>query len=281
MKAVDDSPDAPATLLDEESAEPRAPAARPLRWWKEVVIALVFYGVYSAVRNMQGSATVSAEHAFNNAKKVIDLERWLGLYREREIQSAFIDSDLVMTLWNVFYGTLHFIVTIFVLVLLFRRFPIRYAKWRNALAATTGLALIGFAFYPLMPPRLLPPSYGFVDSLAVFGTPWSFDSGAMHKISNQYAAMPSLHFAWALWCGCALVAALRHWATKLVGVLYPVGTLAAIVITANHFIIDAVAGAAVLGVGWLLGTAITNGRLWPPSRFRRGVEPTVAPTAAA
>ncbi len=279
MKAVDDSPDAVATLLDDEPSEPRAPAARRLRWWKEVLIALVFYGIYSAVRNMQGSATVSAEHAFNNARRVIDLERWMRLYHEREIQSWFLDSDAVMTFWNIFYGTLHFIVTIFVLVLLFRRFPARYPRWRNALAATTGLALIGFAFYPLMPPRLLPPSYGFVDSLAVFGTPWSFDSGAMHKISNQYAAMPSLHFAWALWCGCALVSALRHWVNKLLGVLYPVVTLAAIVITANHFVIDAVAGAVVLGVGWLLGTAITSGRLWP-RRPRRAAEPVVAPTSA-
>jgi hypothetical protein len=262
-------------VADEAPQEPldlRDGRLRPLRWWKEVVVALVFYGVYSAVRNMQGSATVSAEHAFHNALRVIDLERWLGMYHERSIQRAFLDSDLVMTFWNVFYGTLHFFVTIFVLVLLFRRFPARYPRWRNALAVTTALALIGFAFYPLMPPRLLPPSYGFVDSLAVFGSPWSFDSAAMNKISNQYAAMPSLHFAWALWCGCALVTAFRRLAAKLLAALYPAVTLAAIVITANHYIIDAVAGAAVLGVGWMLGTAITAGGLRP----RRPTEPAVA-----
>ena len=279
MRAAPDFADASPAWLEDEAGERAGEGpglARPLRWWKEVVIALVFYGIYSAVRNMQGSATVSASHAFNNARRVMDLERFLGLYHELSIQRAFLESELVMTFWNVFYGTLHFVVTIFVLVLLFRRFPARYARWRNALAATTGLALIGFAFYPLMPPRLLPASYGFVDSLAVFGSPWSFDSSAMHKISNQYAAMPSLHFAWALWCGCALVSALRHWVTKLLGALYPVGTLAAIVITANHFIIDAVAGAAVLGVGWVVGAAITDGRLRP----RRGAAGTVVASPA-
>ncbi len=281
MSTVRGIADAAPDWGDGESPPPAARApVRPLRWWKEVVIALVFYGVYSAVRNMQGSATVSAEHAFHNARRVIDLERLLGLYHERSIQRAFLDSDVVMTFWNVFYGTLHFFVTIFVLVLLFRRFPARYPRWRNALAVTTGLALIGFAFYPLMPPRLLPTSYGFVDSLARFGSPWSFDSSAMHKISNQYAAMPSLHFAWALWCGAALVTAARRLGAKLLAALYPVATLAAIVVTANHYIIDAVAGAAVLGVGWVLGTAITYGRLPPRPRARRGAETAVAPTTA-
>ena len=277
MTAVHDTPDAPdahddpTTWLDDD-AEDTAPPR--LRWWQEVAIAAAFYGIYSVVRNMQGSATVSAAHAFNNARKVIDFERLLGLYHERGIQEAFLGSDLVMTVWNVLYGTLHFVVTIFVLVLLFRRFPARYIRWRNTLAATTGLALIGFAFYPLMPPRLLPASYGFVDSLKVFGSPWSFDSAAMHKISNQYAAMPSLHFAWSLWCACAILPAVRLLWSKLLAGLYPLVTLAAIVITANHFIIDAVAGAAVLGVGWLVGGAVTD-RL-----AQRGERQAVAPTPA-
>ncbi len=136
----------------------------------------------------------------------------------------------------------------------------------DALAATTALALIGFALYPLMPPRLLPSSYGFVDSLAVFGSPWSFDSTAMHKISNQYAAMPSLHFAWSLWCGLALAPALVRRSAKTLAWLYPVVTLAAIVITGNHFVIDAVAGAIVLWMGWLISGLLFGGRLRPRPR---------------
>jgi hypothetical protein len=121
--------------------------------------------------------------------------------------------------------------------------------WRNALAMTTAVALIGFAFYPLMPPRLLPASYGFVDTLKVFGSLWSFDSGTMHKISNQYAAMPSLHFAWATWSTVVLAPMVkRNWAKALV-FAYPAATLFAIVVTANHYFLDAVAGAAIFGIG--------------------------------
>jgi hypothetical protein len=241
-----------------------APAGRlrgRLRWWKEALVIAIFYGIYSAIRNTQGSATVSTHLAFRNARWIIKAERMLGLYHERGIQHAFIGNHAVMSVWNLFYGTFHFFVTGIVLLVLFNRFPDRYPQWRNVLAATTALALIGFAAYPLMPPRLLPASYGFVDSLKAFGSPWSFDSAAMQKISNQYAAMPSLHFAWASWSACALVPALRRWWTRALAVFYPVLTLLAIVVTANHFVLDAVGGAVVLGGGCLFGIAIKH--WWP------------------
>jgi hypothetical protein len=236
--------------------EQRGP--RRLRWWREVLYAAVFYGVYSVIRNTQGSAMVSAAHAMGNALEIIRLERWLHLYHERAIQEAFLDDVGFIEFWNLFYGTFHFVVTVFALVLLFRKFPQRYPRWRNALAITTGLALIGFATYPLMPPRLLPSSYGYVDTLKTYGSLWSFDSGAVHKISNQYAAMPSLHFAWSMWCTLVLVPALKSMWAKALAILYPIGTLFAIVVTANHFILDAVAGAAVLGVGMVAGFALAS-----------------------
>ena len=244
----------PHTDEQEPDAEPEPPARRSkLRWWKEVLYIAVFYGVYSFIRNTQGSATVSAEHAFSNAREVIDVERALGLYFEEGLQQAFLDSRWFIQLWNLFYGTFHFVVTIVALVLLFRRFPARYPRWRNTLAATTGLALIGFATYPLMPPRLLPASYGFVDTLRVYGGLWSFESGPVAQVSNQYAAMPSLHFAWSAWSALVLYPMLRRpWSRALVA-LYPAATTFAIVVTANHFWLDAAGGALVLGVGSLVG----------------------------
>ena len=233
-------------------------ARRGLRWWREVLYALSFYLIYSAIRNTQGSAAVSAAHALSNALEIIRLERMLALYHERAIQQFFLDNRPFIEFWNLFYGTFHFVVTIFALVLLFRKFPQRYRRWRNALAVTTALALIGFATYPLMPPRLLPASYGYVDTLKTYGSLWSFDSGAMNKISNQYAAMPSLHFAWALWCTLVLVPALRRRWTKALAIAYPVLTLFAIVVTANHFVLDAVGGALVLGVGTAGGFALAR-----------------------
>ena len=245
-----------ATASEDDESTTRGPGEvrelhpdPPLRWWKEVVAATAFYVVYSFIRNTQGSAAVSDAEALHNARRLIDLERIMGLYHERTIQEAFLDAEELMSIWNLFYGTFHFVVTIGVLVFLFRRFPTRYRRWRNCLAGTTALALIGFALYPLMPPRLMPASYGFVDSLKAYGSLWSFDSGAMNKISNQFAAMPSLHFAWSLWCTCALVPVLKRSWSKALAILYPVLTLLAIVITGNHFVLDAAGGAIALGGG--------------------------------
>ncbi len=246
---------------------------RGLRWWKEVLTALVFYVVYSAIRNTQGSASVSGTLAFRNARRIIRWEELLGLYHEEAVQKAVIGwGRALMSFWNLFYGTFHFVVTIAVLVVLFRWAPERYRRWRNVLAATTALALVGFALYPLMPPRLLPPSYGFVDSLERFGSLWSFDSAAMQKLSNQYAAMPSLHFAWSFWCALALVPVLRRvWARVLLAV-YPVLTLFAIVVTGNHFVLDAAGGALAVGGGVLYASLVARARPRLPL-VRRPVHP--------
>ena len=215
-----------------------------------------FYGVYSFIRNTQGSATVSAAKAFSHAREVIRVEEALGLYFEEGVQEAFLDWRPFIQFWNLFYGTFHFVVTVAALVLLFRRFPARYPRWRNTLAATTGLALIGFAAYPLMPPRLLPAAYGFVDTLRIYGGLWSFESGPVAQVSNQYAAMPSLHFAWSAWSALVLYPMLtRRWLQVLVA-LYPVATLFAIVVTANHFWLDAAGGALLLGTGSAAGFAL-------------------------
>jgi hypothetical protein len=223
-----------------------------------VLYILAFYGVYSFVRNTQGSAAVSEEHAFSNALEIIRLEKALWMYHEEGIQEAFLDWRGFIELWNIFYGTFHFVVTVVALVLLFRRFPARYPRWRNTLAATTALALIGFATYPLMPPRLLPASYGFVDTLRAYGSLWSFDSGPVARVSNQYAAMPSLHFAWSMWSTLVLWPIVRRPWSKALVVLYPVATLFAIVVTANHFVLDAAGGALVLGVGAVVGFALAR-----------------------
>ena len=244
-------------MTDLGSEVPVAPSGRPLKWWHEVLFVLVFYGIYSWVRNQFGSAgspVTSYDDAFRNARQIIDIQLSIGLYHEETIQEWFLDWRWFIQFWNLFYGTFHFVVTAGCIVWLFRRFPERYVRWRTTLAATTALALVGFAFYPLLPPRLLPESYGFVDTLAEYGGLWSFDSGAMSKVSNQYAAMPSLHFAWSSWCALVLVPTVRRAWVRILAGLYPFLTLFAIVVTANHYWLDAVGGAAILGLGLLIGT---------------------------
>jgi hypothetical protein len=173
-----------------------------------------------------------------------------------------------MQLWNVLYGTLHFVVTAGALVWLYRRFGSDYPLWRNTLAFTTGLALLVYGLYPLMPPRLLPDcgtygaclsQYPYVDSLATIGGLWSFDSGTMQSISNQYAAMPSLHFAWASWAFLALRPRLVHRWSRVAITVYPWLTLWVIVVTANHFWLDAAGGAAVLALGYAAARAVEAG----------------------
>lgn len=233
-----------------------AEAVPRLRWWREVVYILAFYAIYTAVRNTQGSASVSEVHARHNAHKLIDLEQVFHVFQEHRIQHWFLGDRFFLQFWDVFYGTAHFVVTALALIVMYRTMKGRYPLWRNTLACTTALALIGFATFPLMPPRLL-HEYGFVDTLQRYGGLWSFDSGAMQKISNQYAAMPSLHFAWSSWSALVLLPAIRRTWVKVLVIAYPFITLFAIVVTANHYVFDALGGAVVLTVGFVLGKAIT------------------------
>ncbi|MCU1460692.1 MAG: superfamily [Acidimicrobiales bacterium] len=273
--------------VETETATPQ-PRVKRLRWWREVAYVLAFYGIYTVVRNTQGSAGgvggSATHHAFQHAKQIIRTEQWLHIYRERAVQHLFIHvgasgevagQTRFIEFWNLFYGTFHFIVTGAAMVLLFRRFPQRYPTWRNALACTTALALVGFAFYPLMPPRLLgtivPHHYGFIDTLDEIGSLWTFDSGTMQRLSNQYAAMPSLHFAWSTWSVCVLWPMMRHWWSKALVAVYPIATLFAIVVTANHYVLDAAGGVVVLVLGFLLGRAITR-LTWPDGVPPRVVE---------
>jgi hypothetical protein len=256
----------PTTPADDHDEPPT-----PIRWWREIAYVVVFYGIYTLVRNQFGSATVGAGHAYDNALRVIDLEKALGIFNEATVQGWFLDAPWLLRAFNIFYGSFHFVVTAGTLAWLAWRFPRDYPTWRNTLMIGTGLALVGFSLFPLMPPRLLCDcSYGagpaaaadglpsFVDTLAVHGGLWSFDSGTMQAVSNQYAAMPSLHFGWALWCALVLVPRLRHPWSKALAALYPLVTLLAIVVTGNHFWLDAAGGALVIGIGWLAGSRLAR-----------------------
>ncbi len=262
--------------------------ARPqhrLRWWREILIIGLFYGVYTLIRNQFGSdlgAEVKAR-ATENAYDVIAIERALHLFGEKGIQDAFIEWDLFIRFWNIFYGTCHFVVTIGVMIFLFRRHPVRYGVQRTILAVTTGSALIGFALYPLMPPRLLNDcsafgacdlKYSYVDTLVDPGGLWSFNSTTMLEISNQYAAMPSLHIAWAVWCTVAAVPVMKRTWTRVLMIVYPWLTLFAVMVTANHYWLDAVGGLMAFGVAYPVGA-------WLARRLPASLAPRSNATMAA
>ncbi len=292
------------------------PATAPERqhqvhWWKEALIVAIFYAIYSWTRNLFGSNKIAAdgvpEQAFTNAERVIRLELSLNLFHEQTVQSWFLPYKTFIQFWNVYYGTAHFIVTIAVFILLYVKRRDVFPQWRNSLAAMTALAIIGFAWFPLMPPRLLdepcpvpadiatvdsPVSFGgacidsdlrpeggfdFVDTLAEFGGPWSFDSDTMASISNQYAAMPSLHIGWSSWCAIAVWPLLRRKWVKALVLLYPALTLFCIVVTANHYWIDGAGGLLAFSVGSLIGWGLHR---WNQDRLDRRYADLVAPSSA-
>jgi PAP2 superfamily len=237
-------------------------------WWVEILAILAFYLVYSAIRNANGTHPL---HAFDDARRIISLEHHLGIFHEATMQRWALHFKPLIIAANYMYGSLHFIVTIGVAVWLFRHCSDDYPRYRNTLAITTALALIGFTVFPLMPPRLLDQyaldhhlhlHFGFIDTLDKYPTPWSFDSGRMKSISNQFAAMPSVHIAWSTWCALALVPRTKSRAKKILAAGYPVITLIVIVITANHYVIDAAGGLLILSFGWVLANRFTRaGRL--------------------
>jgi hypothetical protein len=260
-----------------------APRPRPrLRWWVEVLLALGFYGLYSYVRSRFGAGPESRTIAFHHAVDIIDLERSLHLWFEPQLQHWYLSlpGHGWVRGWNIFYGTAHFFVTIGLLIAAFAFAPHRYRFVRTMLAVTTALALLGFATFTLMPPRLLDASgtygacrgqrpgcngYGLVDTIDRYGGIWKFGTGKASMISNQYAAMPSLHFGWSSWCAITLVIILgggsvRRRRLRWLAFLYPSATLFCILVTANHYWLDALFGAIALAIGALVATLVEHRR---------------------
>lgn len=303
------------TAVDAGAPGPEAPTASRsprLRWWREVLYVLLVYMGYSAVRNQFGSGagdSVDADPAFHHGEAVIQLERNLHLYFEQSLQSWYLDlpADGLVRIWNVYYGVLHFVVAAAALAWLYHRAPQRYRLWRNTLALTTLLALVGFASFSLMPPRLLDDpgvyggcqvytgatpdqleargvvageapcdEFGYVDTVAVHGGWASFGSDEMAAVSNQYAAMPSMHIGWSTWCTLVLAPLVRRRWLRWLAVSYPVATLFVIVVTGNHYWIDGLAGLACLAAGYT-GARVATTR-W---ERRRGAVAAPGPSGPA
>lgn len=234
----------PARLLSLRSAR------RP-RIWFEVLLIAVSYWLYSLVRNAVPEQKAAA---LANADWLWSVEKVLGIAVEQTVNHAVNSVTWLIISMNYYYATLHFIVTIGVLVWLFRFHPGRYAAARLALFATTGVALLGYYLYPLAPPRLMNGGH-FIDTVMVHHTWGSMASGNFKNMSNQYAAMPSMHIGWSLWCGLTVFAlASAPWA-RILGLLYPAVTLVVIVSTANHFWLDAAGGMTCLAFGFSVSCA--------------------------
>lgn len=239
------------------------PTPRHLRWlrgWpRELVIILAFYYGYETIRSFADHTGITSS-AYANAHRLVTVERWLHIFWEQPIQHALMGATWFIKAMNIYYGTLHFVVTAGLLIWMYVARKQHYRPMRNLLGLTTALALIGYYSFPLAPPRLykcnnnipVPTKGGyvigrcFVDTLDKVGGLWSYHSPVAKAVANQYAAMPSLHFGWSLWCAIVLWRLSGHRYGRVAAVCYPILTLVAIVVTANHWFLDAAGGTVIV-----------------------------------
>lgn len=237
------------------AAAARLRAPRHPRLWFEALLIAASYWIYSLIRN---AVPEQRAVAMRHARQVWALERGLGLAVERAVNRGVNSVNWLIVGMNYYYATLHFVVTLGVLVWLYRRHPGRYAPSRLVLFVTTGMALVGYYCFPLAPPRLM--GGGFVDTVRLHHTWGSMASGDLAHVSNQYAAMPSMHIGWSLWCGVTVATLARRRWVRILGLAYPATTLLVIVSTGNHFWMDACGGLACLSVGFCVSYGV-YGRL--------------------
>ncbi|GAA2659739.1 phosphatase PAP2 family protein [Streptomyces vastus] len=209
---------------------------------RELLLVAGLFLVYKLGRLL---VTGHTGEAFRNAQHVWDLERALHLPGEGAVQSALLHGDSLVHLANTYYATVHFPATATFLVWLYLRRPTHYVWARRALAAITAAALVVHLTFPLAPPRMLGMA-DLVDTGQVYGPTVYEASPEADSLSNQFAAMPSLHFGWALMVAIGLIVATRsRW--RWLWLLHPLLTLLVIVGTANHYWLDAAVAAALLG----------------------------------
>ncbi|MEU8693326.1 bifunctional glycosyltransferase 87/phosphatase PAP2 family protein [Streptomyces sp. NPDC048665] len=227
----------------------------------ELLLIRVVYAAYSQVRLAATGGTVSGgrARAEHHGHIVLDIERFLHIDIEHGVNHTVAKIEWLRDFFSFYYESFHFVFPLTVLAVLYWRRPVDYRWARASLGFATFLALIGFWFFPLAPPRLM-PHLGIIDTVhgaQDFSKP---DYGALTALTNQYAAMPSLHFGWALWCGVVIaVIAPKRW-MKVLGLLHPLLTVSAIIATGNHWVLDAIGGAVVVGAGFGLSYVLQGPR---------------------
>jgi len=209
----------------------------------EVAIVVPAYFLYFIVR---GVADSKEAQAFHRGIDIIELEQTLGIFWEQDLQSSVLHLDWLINMANWTYIWGHWPVIAFAAIWLFLLHREAYTVYRNAFLITGGIGLVVFFWAPVAPPRFM-DAWGFVDTVA--------ERSHAHQVLqhpafvNQYAAMPSLHFAWNLLVGIAIVRHAENVFVKSIGFVLPCLMFAAIVLTANHYIIDGLAGGLLAVIG--------------------------------
>ena len=220
-------------------------------WWVEGAAVAAGYVLYQVVQIAVAGSTRSA---VDRAIWLWSFERHLHLDPETALNHIVTGSHWLAVAAGSYYGIAHFVVTPLVLVWLRFRRQWAYVPLRNVLVASSLVALVVYWLLPMAPPRLA--VNGIVDTLKVNNILSAGSPTGPASLANQYAAMPSLHVAWAVWVALALVVALPGVRGRGIVWAYPVVTTLVVLGTGNHFLLDAVAGfALVLGTAWVVTRA--------------------------
>lgn len=214
---------------------------------RELLLVAGLFAVYKAGRTLSTGRT---DEAFRNAARIWDAERTLHLPGEGAVQRLLLHGDALVHTANTYYAAVHFPATALFLVWLYLRRPGHYLWTRRVLTVLTGAALALHLAFPLAPPRMLGAA-DLIDTGQVYGPTVYGASPATDTLANQFAAMPSLHFGWALMLALGMIAATRsRW--RALWLLHPLVTLLVVVGTANHYWLDAIVATLLLGAALLL-----------------------------
>ncbi len=248
------------------------------RYVAELLLLIAGYLAYIGVKHLFTQNLESV--AFENAHTIINLEAALGGFWEQEIQEWLLKNHSAVVVFFNWVYTLGFFPVLIpaALVLFVKRYP-TYVYYRNVFLISYGMTWLVYLGFPTAPPRLM-PEYGFVDTIELLG-PALYNSSEAIDYYNQYSAMPSMHFGWTLLFGMLFIRS-SHPLLKVFGFVYPALSLASIVVTGNHYFLDAVVGGAIILASfaiysWLKHTPLGSGRTTlrglPGSWFGRKLTP--------
>jgi hypothetical protein len=256
----------------------------PHGWLDALRQVSLFAAAYFAYMLVRGLADGDANAAFAHARDLISLERTLHFFVEPSIQAWASGSRFVMGLASWLYVNAQGSVTIAALLYLYMRHNRNFYFVRNMFMIAMTIGLVGYTVFPTAPPRFM-PEWGFMDTVSDF-TPVnvSHTSASMSSLFNPYAAVPSMHVAFAMMIGWSLALMVRTSVARVLWIVYPFVMTFVIVVTANHFIIDALLGAVTAGASAYAATWLARARpsVWRFStpaagNARRTTTPAVAP----
>jgi hypothetical protein len=220
---------------------------RRVRFLQEIAIVGFGYLVYSQVRGLAGDRDFDA---FENGRRIVEIEKSLGIFEELALQALVLPHDALVVAFNFiyFYGLFPLLLPT-AAWLYFRRYQV-YILARNAFLASGGIAVVFFLLLPTAPPRLL--GMGFIDTLSRSFT-MTYDS--LPGV-NHYAALPSMHVGWNFLTAVALFLALERFRFRGLVLLFPVAMFTSTVVTGNHYFLDGVLGIIVAGAGLVIALQV-------------------------